>query len=67
MPQCKISVSGMNSKQDGDRLVAETEKVAGVRFVNANHEDGYVVVTFGDGFDEAAYKAAVGAAGFTVS
>lgn len=67
MPQCKISVSGMGSKQDGDRLAEQTAGVAGVRFVNANHEGGYVVVTYGDGFDEAAYKAAVNAAGFTAS
>ena len=57
----------MGSKQDGDRLAEQTAGVAGVRFVNANHEEGYVVVTYGDGFDEAAYKAAVNAAGFTAS
>ena len=51
MPQLKLSVSGMSSKQDGDRLVEQTSGVAGVRFVNANHEEGYVVITHGDGFD----------------
>ncbi len=64
MPQSKIAVSGMKSKQDGDRLVEETSSVAGVKFVNANHEEGYVVVTHGDNFDEAAFKTAVKAAGF---
>lgn len=54
----------MKSKQDGDRLVEETSSVAGVKFVNANHEEGYVVVTHGDNFDEAAFKTAVKAAGF---
>ena len=55
----------MTSKQDGDRLVEATSNVAGVRFVNANHEGGYVVVTHTDDFDPAAYKAAVNAAGFS--
>ena len=64
MAQSKIDVSGMTSKQDGDRLVEATSNVAGVRFVNANHEGGYVVVTHTDDFDAAAYKAAVNAAGF---
>ena len=65
MAQSKIDVSGMSSKQDGDRLVEATSNVAGVRFVNANHEGGYVVVTHTDDFDAAAYKAAVNAAGFS--
>ena len=65
MAQSKIDVSGMTSKQDGDRLVEATSNVAGVKFVNANHEGGYVVVTHGDDFDAAAYKAAVNAAGFS--
>jgi hypothetical protein len=65
MPQLKLSVGGMSSKQDGDRLVEQTSGVAGVRFVNANHEEGYVVITHGDGFDVEAYKAAAKAAGFT--
>lgn len=65
MAQVKIAVGGMASKEDGDKLVAKTENVVGVRFVNANHEQGYVVVTHTDAFDEAAYKAAVSAAGFS--
>ena len=65
MAQSKIDVSGMTSKQDGDRLVEATSNVAGVCFVNANHEGGYVVVTHTDDFDPAAYKAAVNAAGFS--
>jgi len=65
MAQSKIDVGGMSSKQDGDRLVEATSNVAGVRFVNANHEGGYVVVTHTDDFDPAAYKAAVNATGFS--
>lgn len=65
MAQTKINVSGLNSKNDGDRLVEQTSSVAGVKFVNANHEQGYVVVTHGDDFDENAFKAAVAAAGFS--
>ncbi|MDO4433228.1 MAG: hypothetical protein Q4B82_01440 [Alysiella sp.] len=65
MAQVKINVSGMTGKADGDRLVDQTSNVPGVKFVNANHDDGYVIVTHGDGFDEAAFKAAVNAAGFS--
>ncbi|MBH5329176.1 hypothetical protein H9Q10_05780 [Eikenella sp. S3360] len=65
MPQMLIQVSGMQSKTDGDRLVAKGETVAGVRMVNANHDDGRVVITHGDGFDIAAFKAALAEEGFT--
>lgn len=65
MAQSKINVSGMSSKADGDKLVEQTASVAGVRFVNANHEQGYVLVTHTDEFDENAFKAAVNAAGFS--
>ncbi|MCG7656967.1 hypothetical protein [Wielerella bovis] len=65
MAQSKIMVSGMNSKQDGDKVAEQTSNIAGVKFVNANHEQGFVIVTHGDDFDEAAFKAAVVAAGFS--
>lgn len=65
MAQSKINVSGLTSKEDADRLVEQTSAVAGVRFVNVNVEQGYVVVTYGDGFSEDAYKEAVKAAGFS--
>jgi hypothetical protein len=67
MPQMLIQVSGMNNKTDGDRLVLKGETVAGVRMVNANHDDGRVVITHGDGFDLEAFKAALSAEGFTVA
>ncbi|XXQ67669.1 hypothetical protein ACKLNO_08555 [Neisseriaceae bacterium B1] len=65
MAQSKITVSGMSDKSDADRLVEQTSSVAGVKFVNANADGGYVVVTHGDDFDEAAFKAAIAAAGFS--
>ena len=55
----------MAQTKDADKLVAATDSVTGVKFVNANVEGGYVVVTHGDNFDEAAFKAAVAAAGFS--
>ncbi|MDK4687866.1 hypothetical protein [Kingella negevensis] len=64
MAQSKITVSGLKSKEDGDRLVEKTSSLASVKFINANHEGGFVIVTHGDDFDEAAFKAAVNAAGF---
>lgn len=65
MAQTKIIVAGMSSKVDGDKLAEQTGSVAGVKFVNANHEQGYVVVTHGDDFDVDAFKAAINAAGFS--
>lgn len=55
----------MTGKSDADRLVEQTSSVAGVKFVNANADDGFVIVTHGDDFDEAAFKAAINAAGFS--
>lgn len=43
-----------------DALVAKTENIAGVKFVNINVEKGTVVVTHGDDFDEATFKTAIG-------
>nr|UOP04106.1 hypothetical protein LVJ77_06420 [Conchiformibius kuhniae] len=65
MAQSKITVGGLKDKGDADKLVSQTEQVAGVRWVNANWEQGYVVVTHSDAFDETAFKAAVQAAGFS--
>lgn len=65
MAQSKIAVTGLTSKADGDKLVEQTSSVAGVKFVNANHEQGFVIVTHDDSFDEGAFKAAINAAGFS--
>lgn len=66
MPQSKMSVSGLNGKEDAEKLVNATADVSGVRFVNVNLAQGFIVVTHSDDFDEAAFKAAVTAAGFGV-
>lgn len=65
MAQTKITITGLSSKADGDKLAEQTSGVAGVRFVNVNHEEGYAVVTHGDDFNADAFKAAVAAAGFS--
>lgn len=65
MAQTKIDVGGLSTKADGDKLAEQTSGVAGVKFVNVNHEQGYAVITHGDDFDLAAFKAAVAAAGFS--
>lgn len=65
MAQTKIDVGGLTNKADGDKLAEQTSGVAGVKFVNVNHEQGYAVITHGDDFDLAAFKAAVVAAGFS--
>lgn len=64
MAQTKITITGLNNKTDGDKLAEQTSGVAGVKFVNVNHDDGYAVVTHGDEFSVDAFKAAVAAAGF---
>ncbi|RRD89926.1 hypothetical protein [Conchiformibius steedae] len=66
MAQSKIVVNGLKDKGDADKLVAQTEHVAGIRWVNVNVEEGYVVITHSDAFDEVLFKAAVEAAGFSV-
>lgn len=64
MAQTKISITGLSNKADGDKLAEQTSGVAGVKFVNVNHDEGYAVVTHGDDFNVDAFKAAVAAAGF---
>ena len=65
MPQWKLNVSGMASKEDSRKLIAQAEAVDNVRMVNANFETGVVVVTHGEGLDEVAVKKAITEAGFT--
>ncbi|MDO4693115.1 MAG: hypothetical protein Q4A62_00590 [Eikenella sp.] len=65
MPQMLIRVAGMANKTDADRLVVKGETVPGVKMVNANYEDGRVVITHGEGFDVEAFKAALNAEGFS--
>uniref|UniRef100_UPI00359F7888 heavy-metal-associated domain-containing protein n=1 Tax=Jeotgalibaca porci TaxID=1868793 RepID=UPI00359F7888 len=65
MPQWKLDVTGMTTKEDSKKLIAKGEEVAGVRMVNANYETGVVVVTHAaDGFDQAEFKTAIAKLGF---
>lgn len=59
MSQVKYEASVAN-KEAADALVAKTENLAGVLFVNVNLETNTIVVTYGEGYDEAAFKAAAG-------
>lgn len=59
MPQSQFNVT-VADQAAADALVAKTENIAGVKFVNVNIGNGTVVVTHGDDFDEAAFKAAAG-------
>lgn len=59
MPQIKYDHK-VADKTAADELVNKTENVQGVKFVNVNLDGGTVVVTHGDDFDEAAFKAAAG-------
>lgn len=46
-------------KAHADEIIKKTEDIKGVKFVNVN-PNGTIVVTHGDDFDEAAFKAAAG-------
>lgn len=59
MPQTKYDVT-VGDKAAADELVKKTENVQGVKFVNVGADGNGIVVTHGDDFDEAAFKAAAG-------
>lgn len=59
MPQSQFAAT-VADQAAADAIVKKTENVAGVRFVNVNADTGIIVVTHGDDFDEAAFKAAAG-------
>lgn len=59
MPQSQFNVT-VADQAAADALVAKTEAVAGVKFVNVNVSSGTVVVTHGEDFDEVAFKVAAG-------
>ena len=59
MPQTKYDFT-VADKEAAEELVKKTEGVQGVKFVNVSTDFTTVVVTHGDDFDEAAFKAAAG-------
>ena len=59
MPQTKYDFK-VADQAAADTLVKNTEEIQGVKFVNVNIDNGSVVVTHGEDFDEAAFKAAAG-------
>lgn len=59
MPQTKYDVN-VGDKAAADELVKKTENVKGVKFVNVGADGNGIVVTHGDDYDEAAFKAAAG-------
>lgn len=59
MPQSQFNAT-VADKAAADALVAKTENLPGVKFVNVNIDNGTIVVTHGDDFDENAFKAAAG-------
>lgn len=60
MPQTKYENVKVADKAAADDLAKKIEGVAGVKFVNVNHETGIVVVTHGDDYDEASAKSLAG-------
>lgn len=60
MPQSKYENVKVADKTAAEDLAKKLESVAGVKFVNVNHETGIVVVTHGDDYDEAGVKSLAG-------
>lgn len=60
MPQAKYENVKVADKTAAEDLAKKLEGVAGVKFVNVNHETGVVVVTHGDDYDEGSAKSAMG-------
>ncbi|EGZ45876.1 hypothetical protein HMPREF9370_1490 [Neisseria wadsworthii 9715] len=67
MPQTKLQVNGMSSRDDAKKIIARGETVENVRMVNANYETGVVVVTHFEGFDTAMFKTAINELGFNAA
>ncbi|MBO1531024.1 hypothetical protein J3492_07320 [Psychrobacter sp. F1192] len=59
MPQTSYQAQ-VTSKDAADQLVADTESVQGVKWVNVNIDQGTIVVTHSEDYDEAAFKSAAG-------
>lgn len=59
MPQTSYQAQ-VTSKDAADQLVADTESVKGVKWVNVNIDQGTIVVTHSEDYDEAAFKSAAG-------
>lgn len=57
MPQTKYDIR-VTDKDAAEKLVADTNQITGVKWVNVNIEQGTVVVTHGDDYDEDSFKAA---------
>ena len=62
MPQIRYDVP-VGDKAAADELVKKTENIQGVKFVNVGADGHGIVVTHGDDYDEAAFKAAAGGFG----
>ncbi|MFW2177800.1 MULTISPECIES: hypothetical protein [unclassified Moraxella] len=59
MPQTKYDAN-VASKADAEAIVNKAENVQGVKFVNVSEDGKTIVVTHGDDFDEAGFKAVAG-------
>lgn len=60
MPQKKLQVDQIKGNDAAaDKLKTEGEALGEVKWVNVHTDTGVVVVTYSDGFDEAAFQAIV--------
>lgn len=59
MPQTSYDAA-VSDQAQADKIKSDTNDIAGVKWVNVNIEKGTIVVTHGDDYDEAAFKAAAG-------
>lgn len=58
MPQTKYDVS-VTDKARADEIIKQAEEIKGVKFVNINPDNGSIVVTHSEDFDETAFKAVI--------
>lgn len=67
MPQTAAQITGIADKAAADAFVVEAEKVAGVKMVNVNHDDGKVVITHDASMNLDDVKKVASGMGYTLS
>lgn len=66
MPQTKLQVNGIASRDEAKKIIEKGEALESVRMVNANHETGAVVITHFENFNEAEFKQILTDLGYSV-
>lgn len=59
MPQSQFNAS-IADQAAADAIIAKTENLTGVKFVNINVDTNVIIVTHDDSFDEESFKSVAG-------